>query len=131
MSAPPLDHWQDEQTLPKRTRVVVVGGEIVGASTAYALARRGVAVALCEKGRIAGEQSGRAWGWVRKQGRDPRELPLMIESARIWPGLNAELGEETGYRTTGNITMCLTEGELAKRAGFLEHARAHQLDRGC
>jgi len=29
---------------------------------------------LCEKGHIAGEQSSRNWGWVRKARRDPREI---------------------------------------------------------
>jgi glycine/D-amino acid oxidase-like deaminating enzyme len=128
MSGPPLEPFEGDPAMPKRTGVVVVGGGIIGASTAYALARQGIPVVLCEKGRIAGEQSGRSWGWVRKQGRDPRETPVMIESARIWAGLNAELQEETGYRNTGNITMCLTERELARRAAWLEHARQYQLD---
>ncbi len=128
MSGPPLAPFEADTELPKRTGVVVIGGGIIGVSTAYFLARRGVPVVLCEKGRIAGEQSGRSWGWVRKQGRDPREIPLMMESARIWTGLNAELQDETGYRTTGNIAMCLTEEDLASRASWLDHARAHQLD---
>ena len=63
---------------PARADVVVVGGGIVGVSAALYLAKKGVAVTLCEKGRIAGEQSSRNWGWCRTMGRDPAELPLAI-----------------------------------------------------
>ena len=66
------------EKIPSRAGVVIIGGGIVGVSTAWFLARHGVDVVLCEKGHIAGEQSGRNWGWVRQQGRDPRELPMMI-----------------------------------------------------
>ncbi|MGW8171557.1 MAG: FAD-dependent oxidoreductase [Stutzerimonas stutzeri] len=45
--------------------VVVIGGGIIGVSTALELAERGVSVALCEKGGIGEEQSSRNWGWVR------------------------------------------------------------------
>ena len=62
--------------IPRAVDVVIIGGGIVGCSAAYFLARQGVAVAVFEKGRIAGEQSGRNWGWVRQQGRSPVELPL-------------------------------------------------------
>src|SRR5882672_8767030 len=51
--------------LPARADVVIIGGGIVGASAALFLARKGVSVALCEKGEIAGEQSSRNWGWCR------------------------------------------------------------------
>ena len=80
-------------TRPCRARVgvVIVGGGIIGTSAALFLAQRGVSVALCEKGQIAGEQSSRNWGWVRKMGRDPREIPLIIESLRLWEGMN-EIG---------------------------------------
>ena len=40
--------------LPARADVVVIGGGIVGVSAAFYLAKKGVSVALCEKGRIAG-----------------------------------------------------------------------------
>lgn len=70
--------------VPERTSVVVIGGGIVGVVTALYFADRGIPVVLCEKGRIAGEQSSRNWGWIRKAGRDPRELQLMIESAAMW-----------------------------------------------
>ncbi|MEM9359426.1 MAG: FAD-binding oxidoreductase, partial [Pseudomonadota bacterium] len=45
--------------------VVVIGGGIAGVSTAYFLAQQGISVMVCEKGRIAGEQSSRNWGWIR------------------------------------------------------------------
>ncbi|MDX1517624.1 MAG: FAD-dependent oxidoreductase, partial [Woeseiaceae bacterium] len=68
------------ESMPDAADVVIIGGGIVGVSTAWFLARKGISVALCEKGHIAGEQSGRNWGWVRQQGRDTRELPMMMQS---------------------------------------------------
>ncbi|RWX60243.1 FAD-binding oxidoreductase, partial [Mesorhizobium sp. M4B.F.Ca.ET.089.01.1.1] len=68
-----------ENRLPSKVDVAVIGGGIVGASAAHFLAKRGVNVALCDKGNIAGEQSSRNWGWIRQARRDPRELPLMVE----------------------------------------------------
>ena len=79
--------------LPAEADVAIIGGGVAGVATAYFLAKRGRRVVLCEKGRIAGEQSSRNWGWVRQQGRDWAELPIMIESNRIWRGLAAETGE--------------------------------------
>ena len=58
------------ERIPERADVVIIGGGIVGVCTAWFLARQGVDVVLCEKGHIAGEQSGRNWGWVRQQLRD-------------------------------------------------------------
>jgi glycine/D-amino acid oxidase-like deaminating enzyme len=56
---PAVDTVASDKKLPERTTVVVIGGGIVGASTALFLARKGVPVVLCEKGHIAGEQSSR------------------------------------------------------------------------
>ncbi|MCC0029904.1 MAG: FAD-binding oxidoreductase, partial [Brucellaceae bacterium] len=64
--------------LPATADVVIIGGGIVGVTAALFLAERGISTVLCEKGRIAGEQSSRNWGWIRKTSRDLRELPLMI-----------------------------------------------------
>src|SRR5487761_2708025 len=105
---PRVDPVQSDATLPARTTVVVGGGGIIGASTAFFLARRGVPVVLCEKGRIAGEQSSRNWGWCRKMGRDPREIPLAIEALRLWEERNALTGSETGFRRCGIAYLCRT-----------------------
>ena len=125
---PVVDPVESDETLPQRAAVVIVGGGIVGASAALFLAKRGVSVALCEKGQIAGEQSSRNWGWVRKMGRDPREIPLIIESLRLWEGLNELVEDETGFRRTGILYACETDEEVERRAAWLEHARPYQLD---
>ena len=72
---------------PAAGDVVVIGGGVIGVMPALYLAEAGLDVVLCEKGRIAGEQSSRNWGWVRQQGRDPAELPIMVESMHLWHGL--------------------------------------------
>ncbi len=93
---PLVDPVASDETLPQRVAVVIVGGGIIGASAALFLAGRGVPVALCEKGHVAGEQSSRNWGWVHQQGRDPAELPIMVERLRIWERHAQESGDALG-----------------------------------
>src|SRR5262249_43543700 len=64
--------------------VAIVGGGIVGCSAAWRLAERGLKVAVFERGVVASEQSSRAWGFVRQQGRHEAEVPLAAEANRLW-----------------------------------------------
>ena len=119
-------YFQDE--LPEAVEVVVIGGGVIGISTAWFLAKQGVSVLVCEKGRVAGEQSSRNWGWIRKQCRDPDELPIVIDSQNIWEGLAGELGEDLGFVRHGVAYLAETEKQLAGHAEWLEVAEQHQLD---
>jgi glycine/D-amino acid oxidase-like deaminating enzyme len=87
-----------------------------------------MSVALCEKGYVAGEQSSRNWGWCRKMGRDPAEMPLAIESLRMWEKMNARVSAETGFRQSGILYLCETGKEAAEHEAWLKHAREFQLD---
>jgi glycine/D-amino acid oxidase-like deaminating enzyme len=107
--------------------VVVVGGGIVGAASAYYLAKGGARVALVEKGAIAGEQSSRNWGFVRQQGRDPFEVPLALESVRIWRGLESELGEDLEWRQGGGLSVAATEAGMAAYERWLGVAKTYQM----
>ena len=100
------------EKLPEAADVVVIGGGIVGVSTAWFLAQQGVQVVLCEKGHIAGEQSGRNWGWVRVQGRDVREIPMMLESLRIWDRLQQDTGEDVGFVRRGCLFTAGSDKEM-------------------
>ena len=113
---------------PARADVVIVGGGIIGLSTALFLARRGVSVAVCEKGQFVGEQSSRNWGWVRRMGRDPRELPLIVEAIRIWEGMDALVGEDVGFRRTGILYLCDNESDVERHEDWLKRAGAFALD---
>jgi glycine/D-amino acid oxidase-like deaminating enzyme len=125
---PQVDSVNADLQAPPRGDVVIVGGGIVGTSAALFLAEKGVSVVLCEKGHIAGEQSSRNWGWCRKARRDPRELPLIIESMRLWQGMNERVGAETGFRTSGIVFAAESDADLARYESWLEHARLYQLD---
>src|ERR687884_2089189 len=126
--APRVDPVPSDEKVPAQADVVIIGGGIIGTSTALFLAQRGISTVLCEKGHIAGEQSSRNWGWVRKMGRDPREIPLIIESLRLWEGMSELVEGETGFRRTGILYACETDEEVERRAAWLEHARSYQLD---
>ncbi len=126
--SPPVDLVQSDTHLPERTGIVVIGGGIIGVCTALFLAEKGHAVVLCEKGRIAGEQSSRNWGWCRTMGRDEAEIPLAIESLKLWRGLNERTGRDTGFRTPGIMYLCENETEVAAQEAWLEQARPYQVD---
>lgn len=108
--------------------VAIVGGGIMGAATAYYLAKAGVSVALFEKGRIGGEQSSRAWGGVRQQQRDSAELPMMIESVGLWTGLEAELGTSLDWHQQGNLSLVYDDKTSAAFEKWVSIGREHGLD---
>jgi glycine/D-amino acid oxidase-like deaminating enzyme len=120
--------FEDLPALPDSVDVVVIGGGIIGVSTTYFLAKKGVSVLLCEKGVIAGEQSSRNWGFVRQQGRAPEEVPLVMESLRIWRGIEREIGDNVGFHQGGVIYTAKNDRDIAQFEQFVEIAKQHQLD---
>jgi len=117
-----------DEELPEKVDVVVIGGGIIGVSTALELSERGLKVALCEKGGIGKEQSSRNWGWVRISRRDPREVPLMAEALRIWKNLDERIGADTGYTRAGIVFTCATDKELAYHERRHRDLEGYQLD---
>ena len=128
-----LQQIETSGELPQSADAVVIGGGIVGVFAAYYLARRGMKVALVEKGRIGAEQSSRNWGWCRQQNRDARELPMATRSLDLWNSFAAETGEDTGFRRCGLLYLSDDEAELAGWARWRDFARTagvttHMLD---
>ncbi|WP_341485843.1 FAD-binding oxidoreductase [Thioclava sp. GXIMD4215] len=114
--------------LPEKVDVVVIGGGIIGTSTALELVERGLKVALCEKGGIGHEQSSRNWGWVRITRRDPREVPLMAEALRIWDGMAERTGRDLGFKRSGIAFACADDKAYAEHEKWLENLRDYQID---
>ena len=114
--------------LPAAVDVVVIGAGIAGTATSYFLAQHGLKVVLCEKGRVAGEQSSRSFGWIRQQGRDWGELPVMMESNRIWRGLATETGEaDLTFTESGCYYLAESQSDLAGYEQWCERAKQYEL----
>ncbi|MCC6718009.1 MAG: FAD-binding oxidoreductase [Acetobacteraceae bacterium] len=122
-----LDTIPSDDALPASADVVVIGGGIAGASAAYWLARRGVSVALLEKGLVGAEQSSRNWGFCRKQGRDHGEIPLVRESVEMWAGMAEEIGADVGWVRSGVLFVSNDEAQLAQWERWAEYAGTQQV----
>lgn len=119
---------QNEPEFPETAPVAVIGGGVAGVSAALYLAKAGIPAVLFEKGQIAGEQSSRNWGWIRKQGRDVAEIPLMIEAEQLWQEIAQDVDEDIGYRVGGVSYLALTDDELATREAWIDRVSDFGLD---
>ncbi len=108
-----------------RADVVIVGGGIVGCATAWHLARRGLCVQIVERGQIASEQSSRAWGFVRQQGRHAAETPLAAAASRLWETLERDLGADVEFVRGGIVLLAETEADEARMVEGERIAREH------
>ena len=114
--------------LPEAVDVVVIGGGIIGIFTALNLARMGKRVLVCEKGRVAGEQSSRNWGWIRQHNRDRAELPIMMEAMRLWHEVDRETNDQCGVVTADTTYLALNDEEMKQHERFIPIAHEHGLD---
>ncbi|MFT7460092.1 MAG: glycine/D-amino acid oxidase-like deaminating enzyme, partial [Planctomycetota bacterium] len=115
-------------TLPEAVDIVIIGAGIIGISTAWFLSKAGLSVLVCEKGRVAGEQSSRNWGWIRQMGRDEAELPIVTESLKIWESFAAEIDEDIGFTRQGLLFLAEDEKDQKDFEEWVEVAKRHELD---
>jgi glycine/D-amino acid oxidase-like deaminating enzyme len=115
-------------TLPNKVDAVIIGGGIIGIFSALYLAHKGIRVLVCEKGRIAGEQSSRNWGWIRQQGRDLAELPIMMQSLELWHEVDRETNGQCGVVTAGTYYFANNQSEMAAHELWVSKARDFDLD---
>lgn len=118
----------NQKTMPMEADAVVIGAGIQGCAAAYYLAKRGAKVVVLEKARIAGQQSGRAWGFVRAMDRDPAETPLMLACLKLWQGLETELEADLEWRQEGNLFLARDETEIARYEIGAARDRVHGVD---
>jgi glycine/D-amino acid oxidase-like deaminating enzyme len=108
-----------QTTIPEKADVVVIGGGYAGCYASLFLAERGTSVALCEKGVIAGEASGRSAGLISSQFLDPIKLDLILRSKQLWAGMNVRVEADTGYRKPGQLTLFRDREEQQDAEGWL------------
>ncbi|MGH9298932.1 MAG: NAD(P)/FAD-dependent oxidoreductase, partial [Acidimicrobiales bacterium] len=106
--------------LPERAQVVIVGGGIVGCSTAYNLTRRGLTdVVLLERKRLTGGTTWHAAGLVTTARPTHSMRAVVRRSLEIFQRLESETGLSTGFRRTGTLHLALSDDrwqELRRQA---------------
>ena len=102
-------------TLPKTTDFIIIGGGVMGASTAYHLALRGHPnVVLLEKEDFFGlGATGRCAGGVRYQFSTEINVRLSIESLPMLERFQAEIGQAVDYHKCGYLFVLTTPNDVA------------------
>ncbi len=97
------------EDLPGRARVVIIGGGVIGASTAYHLAKAGwTDVLLLEQGTLSCGTTWHAAGLVGPLRASESGTRLVQYSAELYDRLEAETGLATGYKQVGGVIVART-----------------------
>ncbi len=96
-------------------RVAVIGGGVIGCSTAYYLAKFGEAdVVVFEKNYVSSGSTGRCAGGIRQQWSSPNNVLLAMRSVRLFEKLENETGMDVEYKQGGYLVLSYDEEEAAQ-----------------
>ncbi|PKV95484.1 MULTISPECIES: GcvT family protein [Amycolatopsis] len=99
--------------LPARAQVVIVGGGIVGASTAYHLARRGwTDVVVLEKNTVTSGTTWHAAGLVTQARGTYGTRAIVRRSLEIFKSLEEDTGFSTGFVETGTLNIATSAARI-------------------
>ncbi len=99
----------------QRSDVLIVGGGLMGTTTALFLRRdHGLSVTLLERELIGRQASGTNFGNVRRQGRALEQIPLANRARAVWGRVNELLGEDLEFVPYGHLRVCYTEQQAVK-----------------
>ena len=114
---------------PNQTRFVIIGGGVIGCATAYHLAKNGCSdVVLIEKAELTSGTTWHAAGAVAQYRSDPNAMYLAKYAIDIIPELEAETGQQTGWRQTGGMRVAATPERRAEYARTITTANSYGLE---
>ena len=111
-----------------RADVIIVGGGIMGASSAFFLRQRGVSVILLERGLIGQQASGVNFGNTRRMGRPVDELPLANRSREIWLKFKELFDGDAELLLNGHLRVGFTPAHEERMAKYAQDAKDFGLD---
>ena len=95
--------------IPSSSKIVVVGGGIIGCSTAYHLAKAGAEVVLLERKKLTSGSTFHAAGLVGQLRSNANVTQLLGYSIDLYRKLEEETGQSTGWKMNGGLRLACTE----------------------
>lgn len=96
-------------TLPSTAKTVVVGGGIIGCSTAYHLAKLGLEVVLLERKKLTSGTTFHAAGLVGQLRSNANVTQLLGYSVELYDALEEETGLGTGWKRNGGLRLACND----------------------
>ena len=116
-------------TLPAHAQVVVIGGGIIGCSTAYHLARDHKAdVILLEQGKLTSGSTWHAAGLVGQLRSSASITKVLKYSVDLYKRLDAETGLATGWKMTGCLRLATTADRWSEYRRLATTARSFGME---
>jgi 4-methylaminobutanoate oxidase (formaldehyde-forming) len=116
-------------TLPSHARIVVIGGGIIGCSTAYHLARDHKAdVVLLEQGKLTSGSTWHAAGLVGQLRSSASITRVLKYSVELYKGLEAETGLATGWKMTGCLRLATNQDRWTEYKRLATTAKSFGMD---
>ena len=118
-----------DNELPSRARVVIIGGGIVGTSTAYHLTHLGwTDVVLIEQGQLSSGTTWHAAGLLGQLRATEGGTRLVQYSAQLYSTLEQETGLATGFKRCGGVTVARTEDRMVQLRRTAATAEVYDLE---
>lgn len=115
--------------IPDAAQYVVIGGGVVGAATAYHLAKSGARdVILIEKDKLTSGSSWHAAGAVAQYRANANLMALVAYGVDLYSKLEAETGQATGWRPLGGCRVTASKERRAEFLRAISTARSFGLD---
>jgi 4-methylaminobutanoate oxidase (formaldehyde-forming) len=116
-------------TLPAHAQFVVIGGGIIGCSTAYHLAKEHKAdVVLLEQGKLTSGSTWHAAGLVGQLRSSASITQVLKHSVELYKSLEAETGLATGWKMTGCLRLATTPDRWTEYKRLATTARSFGMD---
>jgi sarcosine oxidase subunit beta len=95
-----------------KSDVLIVGGGLMGCTTALELALKGKSVTILEKDVPGCHASGHNSGGVRCQGRDIREIPMALASRKLWDLHEKTIHSDCGFHVSPRLRLAESQAEM-------------------
>lgn len=119
----------DANNFPATADVVIIGGGVIGAATAFYATRAGLTVIVVEKRAGLGELTTSAsLAAFRAQFAEPANIAMMRESIAVFEHFAALTGVDIGLHQQGYLFVTTAPDGYARSRARVELQRAHQLD---